>query len=298
MRRELVIPLQLTVVRLQCQYRGSVEVIALPLIAVHGRVRVAHAPEQRICLGVISARHPGGAASAEPGQCGSLPRLRFRLARRRNGPETPDPLAGSHVVGREEAAHSLIPARDSSDHHVFHHQRGRRASVIVVLRTLRHLRVPQQCARHPVQRDHMGVVRLEEHTVPQYRHAAVGAFGRIARDFLRAVPLVVPDRSPRLRIHSKHLVGAGDEHHPVHDQRRHLQREMVDREDPFDAEVLHVGGSDLVESAVAIPADVAVVGWPVARVRMHNLLESQSARRFHGRCFDPHLHTGKRTQEG
>jgi hypothetical protein len=143
----------------------------------------------------------------------------------------------------------------------------------------------------------MGVVRLEKHAVSQHRYAAVGTFGGISRDLLGAVPLVVPDRSSRLRIQCKHLVGTGDEHHPVHNQRRHLQREMVNREDPLDAEVLHIGSSDLVESAVAIPTDVAVVGGPVARLRMHNLLESRSACRFHGRGFDSHFHTCKRTQE-
>ena len=84
-----------------------------------------------------------------------------------------------------------------------------------------------------MQREQMRIVGHQENTIAEHRHAAIRAFGRIARHILRSLPLIVPDRASRSRIQREYLIGPCHKHHAVHHNRSCFQREMIDREDPF-----------------------------------------------------------------
>src|SRR5262249_17202743 len=49
-----------------------------------------------------------------------------------------------------------------------------------------------------------------------------------------------------------------------HNQRSHLENEVVDRKQPLQADAGHIRGIDLVESAMPVSAEFAVIGGPVA----------------------------------
>ncbi len=147
-----------------------------------------------------------------------------------------------------------------------------------------------------MQRDQVRIIRHHENPITQHGHAAIGSFGRIPGHLFRPLPLVVPNRPSRLRIQREYLVRPGYEHHSIHDDRRHLQDEMIDGENPLHGEVLHVRSVDLVERTVPVAADVAVVGWPVAWFRMRNLFERQPPRRINRCDLGASRHPGERTQ--
>ena len=274
MGRELVIPLQLARAGGEREYGVGVEVVAEPLIAVHRRVWIAGPPEDRVRLGVVGARHPGGPAAAVLGERGSLPRLRPRLARLRDGEETPHSFAGVGLEGGEKAAHADVAARGACHDHVLHHKRRGRAAVVLLVEPLDDVGLPERLSGEAMEGDQPHVIGRGVDAVAQYRHAAVGSLALATAFRLRT--LVVPDRSPGPRVERKDLVGARDVHHPVHHDGRQLQHRVVNREDPLELEVLHVGGVDLVEAAVPVTADRAVVGEPVVGVGMKNVVEGRA----------------------
>src|SRR5262249_24526046 len=118
MRCELVMPFQFARVRLQRQDRRGVQIVALSLVPVVSRIRITDAPEQRVGFGVVSARHPGRAASPELRERSSFPGFGFRLARQRNSPEPPGALAGGYFIRREKSAPALWAASHASDHEI------------------------------------------------------------------------------------------------------------------------------------------------------------------------------------
>src|SRR5262249_24032518 len=87
MRSELIIPAQLSGLRLERQNAVRIEVGPFALIAVSGRIRIADRPKPRIGFGVVRASEPGLAASGWKRL--ALPRLRFRITLFRYGPESP-----------------------------------------------------------------------------------------------------------------------------------------------------------------------------------------------------------------
>src|SRR3954452_6466426 len=109
----------------------------------------------------------------------------------------------------------------------------------------------------------MSIVGHEEDSVTEYGHTAVRAFRRISSRFGRACTFVMPDGSSRSRVKSEYLIGSGDVHHSVDHYRRDFQGLMVYRENPLELETANVRCVDLIQRAVAIPADVSVIRWPV-----------------------------------
>ena len=66
MRSELVIPLQLSGVGIECNHAAGVEIVAAPHIAIHVGTRIAGAPEDQVQFGIIRSRDPGRCSSALP----------------------------------------------------------------------------------------------------------------------------------------------------------------------------------------------------------------------------------------
>ena len=94
----LEVPLVCAVVRVECQDRAGVEVVALADLAVEVGRGVADAPVQGVELGVVGAGDPGRAAAGEPGV--ALPGRQGLAGVVRlvvgggDGVEPPEPLAG------------------------------------------------------------------------------------------------------------------------------------------------------------------------------------------------------------
>ena len=67
MRRDLVVPLHLTVVGIQGHNRASPQIGALASLTGMNRVRIARAPINRIQFRIICTRHPRHAAAMRHG---------------------------------------------------------------------------------------------------------------------------------------------------------------------------------------------------------------------------------------
>src|SRR5258708_521854 len=114
MRRELVIPSQLSGGRIERHHGGSVEIVAFAFVAVVVWTRITSRPVKQFGLGVVGASEPSGAATmlertARPG-------FRSRFAGRRNRPEPPNAFAGGGLVGVQKTPDSFISTRNPSNH--------------------------------------------------------------------------------------------------------------------------------------------------------------------------------------
>jgi len=74
----------------------------------------------------------------------------------------------------------------------------------------------------------------------------------------------VPERASGAGVQSVDLIRTGYKHHAVDHHGSDFQHIVSDRKHPFQGQVLYVGGVDLIERAVAVAADVSVIGGPVA----------------------------------
>ena len=179
---------------------------------------------------------------------------------------TPQEFSRGGLVACHESANALVRAGYPGDHRVFHHQRSQRASV--VLRLLGHRRFPSQTSRGPVERDQMRVVGDEEDLVVADGHAAIGPQRRITHQAARLRARVFPDFRARQRVEGIHLVRTRDIHHAIGFERRDLQTKMRNRKEPLQSQRGHIGGVDLFQLAIAVRAEIAVVGQPVAGLRI------------------------------
>ena len=264
-RRVLEEPLQPARLRVEGQHGVGVEVVAPPLAAVVVRARIAGRPVERVELGVVGPGEPGGGAAVL--DVLALPRLRSRLYPFRHRPEAPRLLAGRLVEGGQEAARAFIAARRAGDHQAAHGERRRGRAVVLV--PVGHLGVPSQRAREAVEREDVGVVGDHEDEVACHRDAAVGAPGGIAGQALRARAPVRPDAAAAPGVERVDLVGGRHVHDPVHHERRHRQPRGVRQGiRPAGGQPGHARPVDLVEGAVAVAVEPAVVGRPV-RLRRH-----------------------------
>ena len=83
----------------------------------------------------------------------------------------------------------------------------------------------------------------------------------------------MPDGASGPRIEGEYLIRTGDIHHAIDDYRSDFEHLMIDRKNPFELQVADIRCIDLVQRAVAIAADVSVIGGPVAGLRIGDLLE-------------------------
>ncbi len=272
-RRELVVPLQLASVRIQSQDTIRKQVVALP-VAIHRiGIRISGRPVQRVAFGVIRAGQPCRAAAEQ--RLGALPGFGAGVPFQRNGPFSPQPFASGRLVGGKESTDPAVPAGDARDDHVVHRQGSDRRAV--VLRLVGHVDVPHQSARDSVQGDQVRIVGYHKHFVTQDRHAAVGAERRVADESRSLRARILPDLAASQCIERQGLVRPGNVHHAVGDQGRHFEAKMIDGEDPFHAQILHVRRIDLLEFAVPVAAQVSVVSEPVAWPRIPDSVEVDSS---------------------
>ena len=257
------------------QDRIRIQVVAQALAAVVVRAGIAGRPVERVEIGVVGAGEPGG--SARVVDVLPLPGLRAGLAALRHRPETPRLLARRLIEGRHEAADAFVAARGAGVHEAAHGERRRGRAV--VLPPVGHLGVPQKRAREPVEGDDVSVIGDHEDAVAGNRHAAVDAARCVADQALRARAAVLPDPTSVAGVERIALVGGGDVHDPAHHDRGHLQaRGARQGEDPTGSQPRDVALVDLVERAVAVAAELAVVGGPV-RLRRHRTVALAARRK-------------------
>src|SRR4029077_12977352 len=131
-RRELIVPLQFSRVRVERDDRIGVEVVAGPLLAVVIRADVADAPVRQIQLRSGGAGQPNRSAAVFP-RVGiakafalrrtALPRVRSLFAWRRNRVEAPRLFSCRHVIRGNESADAVLAAADADDHLVLDDER-------------------------------------------------------------------------------------------------------------------------------------------------------------------------------
>src|SRR5437764_1349941 len=97
--------------------------------------------------------------------------IRFRLAWRRNSPETPELLAGFRVVGVEESPDARFASADAHDDLAVDCQRRRRDRVAG--RIVADGRDPPLDARSRVERDEVAVQGADIESVVENRDAAI-----------------------------------------------------------------------------------------------------------------------------
>src|SRR5262249_57828778 len=146
-RCELVMPLELAGVRIERDYGGAVEVVALALVAVIVGAWVTGGPVQQLDLGVVGSGEPGGGAAvldrpAHPG-------LRSRLAPRGDRPEPPGMLACGSLVGVHKSTDAFIATRYARNHQVIDNER--RAGGAVILAMVGRLDLPDELAGEAMQ---------------------------------------------------------------------------------------------------------------------------------------------------
>ena len=265
-RRELEMPLELTGVGVERDDRFAVEVVAGAAIAVPVGTRIADAPVGQIEIGIVGAGHPDRAAAGLPRIAG--PRLVSALARTGNGVEAPGLLAGAGVERGDKPADAEFAADGADDDLVLDDQRSQGEAVAGFRPRAADGDVPHQPAGLRVDGQEMTVERAHEDRVAENRDAAIHAAAAGAGQRRRAIRVGPEDASGR-RIERHEIVRRLDRvHDAVHHQRRRLELlERLRLEDPSELEILHVGGRDLGQRAVALAHHVARIRQPVLRLR-------------------------------
>ena len=219
MRRVLEMPFELARLGIQGDIGVGIEIVSRAVVAVEVVPGVARRPVDDAQCRVVSPSEPGG--SARMIDVLAIPGLRTRLARFRNGPESPNLLSRSSVKRRDKAAHAIVAARHSGQNQAAGDQRS--GSGVVVLPPVRHLGVPQQRACGTIQRDQMRVIGDHEYAVAGHGHAAVHSSRRSSANAPRAAALIVPDRPAGAGVERPAFVGTGDIHDACHHYRSQLE---------------------------------------------------------------------------
>ncbi len=274
MRRELKVPLQSAGVGVEREDRVRVQVVALPLVAVVIGTGVAGRPVQQARVRIVGACQPGSGTSML--ECLADPCFGSRFAAGRDRPEPPHAFAARRPVGIEKSAIAFIAARHAGDHQIVDHERRARAAIVLAI--VRHLGIPQKLSSDPVERDQVGVIGLEKDTIPENRHAAIDAARGIADQALRSRPGVVPDLTARARIERPDGIDGRHVHQAVDDDWRDLKRagRAWNLKGPFRREPRHIGDRDLVERAVAVAAQLSMIGRPFARLRPSDVAKARA----------------------
>ena len=192
----------------------------------------------------------------------ALPGFRAGLAALGDGPEAPHFLAGGLIESREEAARAFVAAGDPGNYQIADGEGS--GSGVVVQMPVGHLGFPQQSSGETVQSDDVGIVGDHEQAVAGSGCAAIDAAGGVADQILGSGTLVVPDLASGAGVQRVALIGAGHVHDSVDDDGGYLQAGGAEqREDPLGRKAGDVGLVDLIQRAVTVAADLAVVGGPV-----------------------------------
>ena len=179
-----------------------------------------------------------------------------------DGVEAPEALAGSGVVGLDEAADSVFAASHPGHDFVLDHEGG--GGNAVALHGIGNLDFPEGRAGAQVQGHQGGVEGTEEEAASEHGHPAVDAITLVRIDYLLGA-LVAPDLAAGAGIQGEDLTGrAGGVHHAVHDQRDGFNDAVTGHGyGPAGLKLAHVGGVDLAQGRVMPALQVAPVGEPV-----------------------------------
>ena len=215
-RHKLEVPFQLAGIGIEGDGGIRIQVIAGPDVAVPIGRWIAHAPDNQVLRRVVSARHPGGSATAFPGV--AAPAFAARLAGFRNGPEAPAAFAGFQIVGIEETANAVFAARNAGDHHVLDDQRRAREAVAVL--RFGHLHIPQHRTGLGVQRHQVRVHCAHDHAIAHHRHAPVH-LPAASIDLVRQTAAIAPVGPAGGGVQGHHIRWwLAQVHHSIDHQRR------------------------------------------------------------------------------
>src|SRR6266581_5057351 len=304
-RDVLEVPLVLAGVEIDCDHRVGVQVVAGTLRAVKIGRGIAGDEEHGLGLAVDRGRHPHAAAerlverAAFPRELlllrrdvplhvsagGVVLRPYSLVALVGNRVERPQELAGLGVERLEKAADAVFAAVGADQHLALHH--GRRHGLGVALFRIGDLDLPGVLAALRVERHELGVERAHVEHALVCGHAAVVGAAAERRDRPHLV-LVVPEFASGRRVDRVDVVErSGEEHHPVHHQRRgfhRLEHRGLERE--LGLELVHVAHADLRRGVVAGLLVVAVrmqVIQAVAGGGIEHRLRHRHERRRHRR---------------
>src|SRR5262249_2535080 len=119
-RRNWEMPFQLAGIRIECDNRIAVQIVAAAVVTVVIRTWVADAPIREVCLRVIGASDPNRCSAMLPGVF--VPSFVSRLAWSRNRIEAPCLFSCFHVIGCQESSDAVFTTGRTDDNFVFHHQ--------------------------------------------------------------------------------------------------------------------------------------------------------------------------------
>ena len=188
-----------------------------------------------------------------------------RLPWFRNDVKLPDFSSGLGVERRDEAANAVFTAGHAHDHLVFHHQR--RDGKGVALRVFGDLRLPDRPSALCVDGHDVRVKRAHEKRIAEDRQPAIH-LAAAYRQALRQHIVINPEHASGFGVERDGVVGRLREiHDAVDDERRGLEcLQRLRLKHPFQLEVLHVGGRNLLQRAVALAHVGAGIGEPVLRL--------------------------------
>jgi hypothetical protein len=253
MRRELVKPFQLARVGIQREHAIGIQVVAEAAVAVGIGIGIAGAPISEVQVGIVGAGVPDGSAAGLPGVAG--PGFVAGLPGSGDTVEAPDLLPGFDVEGGEEIAHAGVAAGGADDDFILDHQRRVGDDVTFGCGWLGDLRVPDDLAGFGVDGEQMRIKGAHEEGVAEDGESAVNpAATRVA---VSGVGIgQSPEDAAGNRVERVDVVGGLDGvENAVDNQCGGLELfGGLGLPDPLEIEVLDVGGSDLVEQAVALAA--------------------------------------------
>ncbi|MBM3507591.1 MAG: pentapeptide repeat-containing protein [Alphaproteobacteria bacterium] len=300
--RVLGVPLDESVVRIQRQHRGDVEIVAGTILLVVVGTGVAGAPVGEVEPRIERAGLPDRAApglpclvGVEPGGFGLLVGIAVVASGRVRAPYL---LAGVELGGVERAADAVLGPCRADDGEVANDQ-GRHGERLGDRRVV-DLAFPQQLARLLVDAMHAPVERDRDDAVPPQRDSAVvdAAAGDVARPHLVDLRIVLPhevgaiaaahvdlvDRAPAVRdveepilgdrraLEPRRRIAAALRRHLTAEQPHHLGRQVLD-----------VGAVDLAQVGKAMGRIIAVDHRPVLRLGVGVLQPRLSHVAGHGR---------------
>ena len=274
-RGELVMPLEHAGVGIERQERAGVQIVALSIVAIVIRIRVAGAVVDEVQRRVQAlprraralARGPDGASTPEH-RFDAGPSLAPPLARPGNGVEPPSAGPGLGVVGIDETAAGEIAARHTDDHLVLDDERGQRDGVAVFGFLDRG--VPDHVAGLAIERDQVSVKRAHIQLVAQDGGAAVHHPAADAQQ-IRQRSLVVPDGSSRTGVQRPGMIEvAGEVHDTIEDDRRALQpatrRRRRSLEQPLRRQLIDILRGKLRQRAIPPRSVVPSEHEPLRRI--------------------------------
>ena len=265
--RVLVEPRELAGVDVERQRRAGEQRVVLDRHAAadrHPRLRLRRAPERQVQHGIVAAGDPRLAARAEQrGQ--RAPRVASLLALRCHGVESPQLFAGRRVVRADEALLLAIrlTAAESLDDLALRDERAA-ARAVVAFRAIADRGVPHGLAGSRVERHQVRVARRQEDLVVIQRDAAHRGAVRVG------AVAVLPNQFAGLPVERLQDVArvVEEDDAVVNDRRRLIGAAFVHRPDPFQLQILHVVGGDLVQRAEIRRVVIAADHQPVGRIRI------------------------------